>query len=140
MASLNKVLLMGNCTRDVELRFTPSGTAVAQFGLAVNRKYKDKKTNQLVEEVTFLDIDTFGLEAEKASKHLSKGKAVFIDGRLKLDQWDDKQTGQKRSKIKVIAESIQCVVTEGQAQRQQPQAAAPASNEQNQSSDDTPPF
>jgi single-strand DNA-binding protein len=109
MASLNKVLLMGNLTRDVDMRYTPSGMAVAQIGLAVNRKFRDTKTNEMREEVTFVDIDVFGKQAETANQYLSKGRSVFIEGRLKLDQWDDKQTGQKRSKMKVVAERIQFV-------------------------------
>ncbi|HYF51781.1 MAG TPA: single-stranded DNA-binding protein [Planctomycetota bacterium] len=106
MASFNKVLLMGNLTRDVEMRYTPSGMGLAQLGLAVNRKYRDSKTNELREEVTFVDIEVWGKQAEVANQYLSKGRPVFIEGRLKLDQWDDKQTGQKRSKLKVVAERI----------------------------------
>ncbi|MCY3021886.1 MAG: single-stranded DNA-binding protein [Planctomycetota bacterium] len=109
MASLNKVLLMGNLTRDVEMRYTPSGMAVAQLGLAVSRKFKDSKTNQLRDEVVFVDIDVWGKQAETANQYLSKGRSVFVEGRLKFDQWDDKQTGQKRSKLKVVAERIQFV-------------------------------
>jgi single-strand DNA-binding protein len=77
------------------------------MGLAMNRKYKDSKTNELKEEVTFVDVDIFGKQAETAHQYLSKGRACFVEGRLKLDSWDDKQTGQKRSKLKVIAEGIQ---------------------------------
>jgi single-strand DNA-binding protein len=109
MASLNRVLLMGNLTRDIEMRYTPSGLAVAQMGLAMNRKFRDTKTNELREEVTFVDIDAFGKTAETAHQYLSKGRPVFVEGRLKLDQWDDKQTGQKRTKLKVVAERIQFV-------------------------------
>ena len=109
MASLNKVLLMGNLTRDIEMRYTPSGMAVAQLGLAVNRKFRDTKTNELREEVTFVDIDAFGKTAETAHQYLSKGRPIFVEGRLKLDQWDDKTTGQKRSKLKVVADRIQFV-------------------------------
>ncbi len=107
MASLNKVLLMGNLTRDVEMRYTPSGMALAQIGLAVNRKFRDSKSNELREEVTFVDIEVWGKQAETAHQYLAKGRPVFVEGRLKLDQWDDKQTGQKRSKMKVVAERIQ---------------------------------
>ena len=109
MANLNKVLLMGNLTRDVELRFTPSGLAIANMGLAVNRRFRDSKTNELREEVTFVDIDVWGKQAETANQYLSKGRPVFVEGRLKFDQWDDKQTGQKRSKLKVVAERIQFI-------------------------------
>lgn len=107
MASLNKVLLIGNLTRDVEMRFTPSGTAVGPFGIAINRKFKDTKTGELRDDPTFVDIEVFGKTAELAQKYLSKGKPVFLEGRLKFDQWDDKQSGQKRSKLKVIAEQMQ---------------------------------
>jgi len=107
VASLNKVLLIGNLTRDVEMRYTPSGVAKARLGLAVNRKFRDSKTNELREEVAFVDIDVWGKQAETANQYLSKGQAVFIEGRLQFDQWDDKQTGQKRSKLLVVAERFQ---------------------------------
>lgn len=107
MASLNQVHLMGNLTRDVETKQTPSGTLVAQFGLAMNRKFRDSKTNALRDETTFVDIDVWGKQAENAAKYLSKGRPVFIEGRLKLDQWVDKTTGQKRQKLHVVAERIQ---------------------------------
>jgi single-strand DNA-binding protein len=113
MASFNKVLLMGNLTRDVEMRYTPSGMALAQIGLAVNRKYRDTKTNEMREEVTFVDIEVWGKQAETANQYLSKGRPVFIEGRLKLDQWDDKATGQKRSKMKVVAERVQFMGSAG---------------------------
>lgn len=109
MASLNKVILMGNLTRDVEVKYTPSGTAIASFGLAMNRKFRDSKSNELREEVTFVDVDVFGKSAETAQKYLSKGRPVFIEGRLKYDQWDDKQTGQKRNRLKVVADNIQFI-------------------------------
>jgi single-strand DNA-binding protein len=107
MASYNKVLLMGNLTRDVEMRYTPSGMALAKLGLAVSRKFRDSKTNELREEVAFVDIEVWGKQAETANQYLSKGKPIFVEGRLKFDQWDDKQTGQKRSKLLVVAERIQ---------------------------------
>ena len=109
MGNLNKVLLMGNITRDIELRYTPSGLAIAKMGLATNRKFRDSKTNELREEVTFVDIDIFGKTAEFAHQYLGKGRPVFVEGRLKYDQWDDKQTGQKRSKLYVVADSLQFV-------------------------------
>ena len=113
MASFNKVLLMGNLTRDVETRFTPSGSALARFGMAVNHKFRDSKTNELREEVTFVDIDVWGKQAEAVSQYLSKGRPVFVEGRLKLDQWDDKQTGQKRSKLFVVADRVQFLGSSG---------------------------
>jgi single-strand DNA-binding protein len=106
MASYNKVLLMGNLTRDPEVRYTPKGTAFATIGLAVNRVWTTE-TGEQKEEVTFVDIDVWGRQAETAGQYLAKGRPVFVEGRLKLDQWDDKQTGQKRNKLKVVAERIQ---------------------------------
>jgi len=114
MANLNKVMLMGNLTRDIEMRFTPSGMAVGKFGLAINRKYRDTKTNDLREEVTFVDVELFGKQAETASQYLSKGKPIYIEGRLKFDSWDDKTTGQKRSKLYVVGERFQFLGTSGQ--------------------------
>lgn len=111
MPNLNKVMLMGNLTRDVELRTMPSGMVVAQLGLAVNRKFRDKQTNELREEVTFVDIELFGKTAEVAGQYLSKGRPIFVEGRLKFDQWDDKSTGQKRSKLKVVGERIEFLST-----------------------------
>ncbi|MSR64818.1 MAG: single-stranded DNA-binding protein [Verrucomicrobiae bacterium] len=106
MANLNKVLLIGNLTRDPEVRYTPKGTAVAQIGLAVNRVWNDDQGQQK-EEVTFIDVEAWGRTAETAGKYLTKGRPVFIEGRLKLDSWEDKETKQKRSKMKVVAEMIQ---------------------------------
>jgi single-strand DNA-binding protein len=106
MNGFNKVILAGNLTRDPELRYTPSGTAIAKFGLAVNRKWKDSQTNEMREEVTFIDIDAFGKQAETIGQYLKKGRPILLEGRLKLDQWDDKQTQQKRSKLGVVLESF----------------------------------
>jgi single-strand DNA-binding protein len=106
MNGFNKVILAGNLTRDPELRYTPSGTAIAKFGLAVNRKWKDSQTNEMKEEVTFVDIDAFGRQAETIGQYLKKGRPILIEGRLRLDQWDDKQTQQKRSKLGVVLESF----------------------------------
>jgi single-strand DNA-binding protein len=106
MANLNKVLLMGNLTRDPEVRYTPKGTAVANLGLAVNRVYTTE-TGEQKEEVTFIEIEVWGRQAETAGQYLSKGRPVFIEGRLKLDSWDDKETGQKRNRLRVVAERIQ---------------------------------
>lgn len=106
MASFNKVILMGNLTRDPEVRYTPSGTAVSEVGLAVNRTWFDKQTNQKKEEVTFVDVTLWGRQAEVAGEYLSKGRGVLIEGRLQLDQWDDKETGQKRSKLRVVGENM----------------------------------
>lgn len=106
MPSFNKVILMGNLTRDPELRYTPKGTAVAKIGMAINRHWKDENGNQK-EDVTFVDVDAFGRQAEVISQYLKKGRPILVEGRLKLDQWDDKQTNQKRSRLGVVLESFQ---------------------------------
>ncbi len=106
MPNLNKVLLMGNLTRDPEIKYTPKGTAVAEIGLAVNRVYSTDQGEKR-EEVTFVDVELWGRQAEIAGEYLKKGRPVFIEGRLKLDTWDDKQTGQKRSKMRVVGENLQ---------------------------------
>jgi single-strand DNA-binding protein len=106
MASYNRVLLLGNCTRDPEIRYTPKGTAVAELGLAVNRVFT-AENGEKREEVTFVDVTLWGRQAEVAGEYLKKGRPVFIEGRLQMDTWDDKQTGQKRSKLKVVAEGMQ---------------------------------
>lgn len=114
MANLNKVLLMGNITRDIELKYTPSGLAVAKIGLAVNRKFRDTKTNELREEVTFVDVEMWGKQAETAHQYLAKGRPVYIEGRLKMDSWDDKTTGKKVYKMKVVCENFQFIGGQGQ--------------------------
>lgn len=106
MASLNKVMLIGNLTRDPEIRYTPRGQAVADIGLAVNRVY-NTETGEKREEVTFIDITLWGRTAEIVHQYCKKGRPLFVEGRLQLDTWDDKQTGQKRSKLKVIGDGIQ---------------------------------
>src|SRR5579863_257462 len=106
MASFNKVILVGNLTRDPELRYTPKGTAVAKVGLAVNRNWTSE-SGEKKEEVTFVDVDIFGRTAENVSQYMRKGRPILIEGRLKFDQWDDKQTGQKKSKLGVVAETVQ---------------------------------
>jgi len=106
MANLNKVMLIGNLTRDPELRQTPKGTAVAQFGLAVNRNFRGED-GQSREETTFVDIEAWGKQAETISRYLSKGRPVFVEGRLKFDQWEDKNGGGKRSKLRVVVENFQ---------------------------------
>ena len=106
MSSFNKVILMGNLTRDPELRYTPSGTAIARIGLAVNRKWYNE-ARELQEEVTFIDVDAFGKRAETIGQYFKKGNPIFMEGRLRLDQWEDKQTGQKRSRLGVVLENFQ---------------------------------
>jgi single-strand DNA-binding protein len=104
MATFNRVVLAGNLTRDVELRHIPSGTAVCDIGLAINEKVKDASGNW-VESAVFVDITLWGRTAEIANEYLTKGSSVLIEGRLKLDSWE--QDGQKRSKLKVIGERMQ---------------------------------
>ncbi len=106
MANLNKVLLLGNLTRDPELRYTPKGTAVADLSIAVNRRVSDGSGNWS-DETTFVDVTVWGNTAENSQKYLTKGRGVFIEGRLQLDTWEDKQSGQKRSKLKVVGETVQ---------------------------------
>jgi single-strand DNA-binding protein len=106
MASFNKVLLVGNLTRDPELRYTPKGMAVVSAGLAVNRHWTSE-SGEKKEEVTFVDFSAWGRTAENLAQYMKKGGAILIEGRLRLEQWDDKQTGQKRQKLTVIAETIQ---------------------------------
>jgi single-strand DNA-binding protein len=106
MANLNKVLLLGNLTRDPELRYTPKGTAVADIALAINRVWNNEQ-NQRQEETTYVDITLWGRQAELAQQYLTKGRGCFVEGRLQMDTWEDKATGQKRSKLKVVAENLQ---------------------------------
>jgi len=105
-ASFNKVILVGNLTRDPEVRYTPKGSAVCDLGLAVNRQYS-LEGGEKREEVTFVDVVLWARLAEIAGEYLKKGRPVLIEGRLQLDSWDDKQSGQKRSKLRVIGETMQ---------------------------------
>lgn len=106
MASFNRVILVGNLTRDPEVKYTPGGTAVCTVGLAVNHKWTDK-SGEKKEDVTFVDVDLWGRTAELAGEYLAKGRPVLIEGRLKLEQWVDKTTNANRSKLKVVGESMQ---------------------------------
>src|ERR1700746_2193221 len=106
MPSFNKVILLGNLTRDPEVRYTPKGSAVCDLGVAVNRQYT-LDSGEKREEVTFVDVVLWARLAEIAGEYLKKGRPVFIEGRLQLDTWDDKQSGQKRSKLRVIGETMQ---------------------------------
>lgn len=108
MANFNKVILMGNITRDIELKTIASGQSVAKIGLAVNRRWRTPEGEQR-EEVTYVDCDAWGKTAENMAKYLSKGRPVFIEGRLKLDQWQDKESGQNRSKLGVVVETFQFI-------------------------------
>lgn len=106
MANLNKVFLMGNLTADPELRYTPKGTAVTDIRLAINRYYAGDNSERQ-EETTFVDVTLWNRQAEVAGNYLSKGRGVFVEGRLQLDSWEDKASGQKRTKLRVIGENIQ---------------------------------
>ena len=106
MPNLNRVMLMGNVTRDPEIKYTPKGSAVCELGLAVNRIYS-ADNGERREETTFVDVELWGRQAEIAGEYLKKGRPAYIEGRLKLDTWDDKQTGQKRSKMRVVCENLQ---------------------------------
>jgi single-strand DNA-binding protein len=105
MASYNRVILNGNLTRDPELRFTPAGTAIARIGLAVNREWKDRDGNKK-EEVSFIDVDAFGKQAETLGKYYRKGRPILVEGRLKQETWEDSKTKEKRSKLVVVMEQF----------------------------------
>ncbi len=105
MANFNKVILAGNLTRDPELRYTPKGTAVARITLAVNRTWKGEN-GESKEEVSFVDVDIWGRQAEVISQYMKKGRPLLVEGRLKQDTWEDKNTKQKQSKLKVVLESF----------------------------------
>lgn len=115
MANLNRVLLIGNLTRDPELRVTPKGSSICQFGLAVNRTFKDASGQQR-EETTFVDIEAWGRQGEVISKYCTKGRPLFVEGRLRFDSWDDKNTGQKRSRLSVVLENFQFIGGRGDDQ------------------------
>jgi single-strand DNA-binding protein len=122
MANFNKVYLMGNLTRDPEMRVTPKGTAICQFGLAISRSWKDE-SGQTREETAFVDIEAWGKQGEVISKYCAKGRPLFVEGRLKFDQWEDKTTQQKRSKLKVVLENFQFIGGRGDGAPGAPGAA-----------------
>lgn len=142
---------MGNVTRDVELRYTPKGTAVADIGLAVNR-VRTGESGERIEETTFVDITLWGRTAEIAQQYSGKGKPLFVEGRLHMDSWDDKTSGQKRTKLKVVAENIQLMGSPGgggsapqqqsggqqQAPQQPVQGGSPAQGGNFEDNDDIP--
>jgi single-strand DNA-binding protein len=105
MANFNKVIIAGNLTRDPELRYTPKGTAVARITLAVNRTWKSE-SGESKEEVSFVDVDVWGRQAEVIGQYMKKGRPLLVEGRLKQDTWEDKNTKQKQSKLKVVLESF----------------------------------
>ena len=109
MPSFNKVILMGNFTRDPELRYLPNNTAVCDMGLAVNDRFQNKATDQWEDRPNFVDCTAFGRTAENISKFFAKGRPIFIEGKLRFEQWEDRQSGQKRSKLKVVVDTWQFV-------------------------------
>jgi len=150
MASFNKVILSCNFTRDPELRYTHKGTAIARLGIACNRKWKSE-TGEMKEEVTFVDVDAFGKQAETIGQYLKKGRPILIEGRLRYDTWEDKQSGQKKSKLGVVLESFQFLDSgnrgegggESSAPRSRPAAGsapAPESGDAEPPADDDVPF
>src|SRR5512139_33508 len=112
MANFNKVILAGNLTRDPEVRYTPKGMAIAKLGLAINRTWKTE-TGETKEEVTFVDVDAFGRQAEVIAQYVKKGRPLLVEGRLKLDTWEDKNTHQKQSKLRVVLEGFSFLDTKG---------------------------
>ncbi len=126
MANFNRVILMGNLTRDPELRVTPKGTAVCAFGMAVNRAIRSSEGGEPREETTFIDLEAWDKQAEIISKYVFKGNPLFVEGRLRLDTWESK-TGEKRSKLKVIVENMQLMSARaGESGGQSPEGSAPA--------------
>jgi single-strand DNA-binding protein len=125
MANLNRVLLIGNLTRDPDIRYTPKGVAVADISLAINR-FSTNGEGEKKEEVTYVDVTLWDRLAEITGEYLKKGKPVFIEGRLRLDTWDDKQTGQKRSRLRVVAEGMQLLAAKDNngSAAERPQATA----------------
>jgi single-strand DNA-binding protein len=138
MPNLNKVMLIGNLTRDPEIKYTPKGTAIAAFGMAVNRNYTTE-TGEKREEVTFIDIEAYARVAEVIGEYCHKGEPIYIEGRLKLDQWDDKQSGQKRSKMKVICETMQLLGGKRENQASPAREHAPKATPHRPAAPDTDP-
>lgn len=139
MASLNKVLLIGNLTRDPDVRMMSNGRPVCNFGLALNRSYKDSEGNRK-EEVTFVDVECYGPRAEAVGKFFTKGRAIFVEGRLKLDQWETKE-GEKRSAIRVVLDNFEFVDSKqesgaAQTYNSQPNNPSTTSNKSDDKSSD----
>jgi len=152
MASLNKVMLIGNVTRDPEVKYTPKGSAVADLGLAINRNYTNQ-SGEKVEEVTYVDVELWGRLAEIAGEYAKKGRPIFIEGRLRIDSWEDKQSGQKRNRLKVVGEGLQLLGSrpggqgggvgadyEGETPASKPSRPAPEKSAATEPADDDIPF
>ena len=123
--NLNRVILAGNLTRDPQVRFLANELAVAEFGLAINRRFKDAN-GEAKEETTFVDVECWGRTAELVGQYLVRGSGCFLEGRLKLDVWDDRETGAKRSKLRVVADNIQFTTSKDPGERQEHPADEPA--------------
>ncbi len=140
MACVNKVMLLGNLTRDPDLRYTPQGAAVCEFSLALNRSYTNKQTGQRVDEVSFIDIVAWGRQAELSAEYLKKGRQVFVEGRLQQDRWEA-QDGKKMSRVRVTAENVTFVGSRpaggGAPAAPAPEAAPP---EEPAGPEEAPPF
>jgi len=154
MANLNKVMLIGNLTRDPEIKYTPKGTAVTDIGLAINRVYSTE-AGEKREDTTFIDVTLWGRTAEIVNQYCKKGNPLFVEGRLQLDTWEDKQSGQKRSKVRVVGEGIQLLGSKGSGSgsqsshsggedeapaRQSPRPATPRQEPSAPAEDDDIPF
>lgn len=127
MASYNRVILMGNVTRDVEVRYTPNGTAVCTVGIATSKPFK--QGDQWKEKTTFLDVTCWARNAEVAGEYLRKGSPVFIEGTIELEKWDDKKTGEPRSKVQIVCESLKLLGSKGEGKsKEQPQSQAASSD------------
>src|SRR4051812_21815325 len=124
MPSLNKVLLMGNLTRDPELRVTPKGTPICQFSLAINRSFK-LESGEKREEVTYVDVEAWGKQGETIAKYVTNGRPLYVEGRLRLDQWEDKNTKEKRSRMKIVLEQFEFLGTKGDAPGGPPAGESP---------------
>ncbi len=137
MANVNKVILIGNLTRDPEVRHTPKGTAVGDIALAINRAYT-ADNGEKREETTYVDVTLWGRTAEIAQQYLRKGRPVYIEGRLQMDSWEDKATGQKRSKLKVVAEALQLLGGRGEEAGAASNGGAPPRRSEEAYGDDRP--
>ena len=126
----NKIIMIGNIVRDIELKYLPSGMAIANITLASNRKWKDKQTNESREEVCYVEISIFNKGAELVNQYCRKGSKILVEGRLSLEQWVDKDTNQKRSKHKIVAENIKFLDSKEQTQQQAPQQQYQAPTQQ----------
>lgn len=132
MPSLNKTYIIGNLTREPEIKFTPKGTAVGEISLAVNRVYSNDQ-GEKKEDTTFVDVELWGRQAEIAGEYLKKGRPVFIEGRLKVESWEDKESGAKRSKMKVVCENLQLLGGGKEDSGDREESSAPRKPQQGQS-------